>query len=81
MQKDFNDKGADGNIIEFKISKYCYNAGEIRYFGISKFGYEEEVLIPPYSACRLISDDDDYTIVLDLAHDNETETLNMVCDF
>lgn len=66
----------ESTIIQFNIKNKCFNAGKLNELGISKYSYEEETLIPPYSAVCVKKNSVGW-IELDLAQDNKALNFSM----
>ena len=71
------NKGDRGIIIEYHIPAGCKNAGIINKFGKSSNPNEEETLMPPYTAVKMKSRDED-KVVLIVAKDSENEEFGEV---
>lgn len=70
----------ESTLVQFNIKKYCYNAGIINKIGESKYSYEKETLIPPYSVCIVKKIEPEY-FELDLARDNKKLDFKMISEF
>lgn len=67
----FRGSGEEQTMITFQIPKGCFNAGKISKYACDDYKWQNETLIPPYTACKLTKKEGNHLYV-EVAKDNKS---------